>query len=169
MKALNTKYPILNTSKVVLIFFLCISISGCGSQWKRKFVRKKNAEQAEQVFVYEPQEYQRESNAELYKRSFIFWKAWQRELVDRLGNSRPADLRSFEEALKNLDEMKNCLNDQKTSALDGYIKKMGSYYETYKSEEPDIIRSRQMRQDLDRLLLKIDKEFRYKRVLNLIK
>lgn len=152
-----------------VIFIICISLAGCGPQWKRKFVRKRAAEKPEQVFVYEPKEYKREPNSELYKRNFIFWKSWQEELVNKLGDNKTADLRSFEEALKNLDEMGGCLVEQKAAELREYRKKLEAFYNTYKSGDFDIVQSKWMRQDLNRLMLQIDKKFRYNRVKDAIK
>ncbi|MCM8782356.1 MAG: hypothetical protein NC828_04830 [Candidatus Omnitrophica bacterium] len=132
-------------------------------------MRKRPAKTPEQVFVYEPKEYQREPNPEIYKRSFLFWKAWQKELVDKMGENKASDQRAFQEALKNLNEMKTCLDDQKANELDDYIQKIASFYNLYKSNDFSIVQSRQMRQDLDRLMLKMDKLFRYNRVMEHIK
>ena len=155
--------------KRLLIFILCFVLTGCGPQWKRKFVRKRAEHKPEQVFVYEPREYQKASNSELYKKGFLFWKAWQEELVNKLGDNKANDLRVFIEVLKNLDEMKNCLNDEKAKELDGYARRLEALYKEYKSGDFSVTQSRQMRQDLDRLMLKMDKVFRYSRVKEFIK
>ncbi len=158
-----------NNTKWLLVFILCIALIGCGPEWKRKFVRRHTQTQPEQVFVYEPKEYPRASNTDLYQRSFSFWKAWQGELIQKLGNHKINDLRSFEEALKNLDEMKACLTDQKAAELEVYMKKLEAFYTNYKSEDFNIVQSGQMRQDLDRLMLRMDKQFRYSRIKEYIK
>jgi hypothetical protein len=156
-------------AKCVFVIFLCMLVSGCGSQWKRKFVRKKTANQPEQIFTYEPQAYKKEPNDVLYKRHFIFWKAWTEELVTKLGKNRSGDIRSFEGALSHLSDMKKSLTDQKAAELDEYLKKMSLFCDRYKSRDFDIVRAKQMRQDLDRLMLNIDKAFRYSRVKEYIK
>lgn len=153
----------------LLVVILCFALAGCGPGWKKKFVRKKTPVVPEKVFVYEPQDYQSEPNAEIYKRSFIFWRAWQEELVFRLGQNRSGDLRAFTEALKNIDEMKACLTEQKAVELEDYKKRLDTLYTYYKSANLDIVRTNQMRQDLDRLMLKIDKIFRYSRAKDCIK
>lgn len=150
------------------LFFSLSTLTGCGPQWKKKFVRKRADRRPEQVFTYESQKYEREPNDVLYKRHFIFWKAWQEELITKLGNNKKSDISSFEEALKSLDEMKDCLKEEKAVELEVYIKRLRDFYILYKSKEFDIIRSSQMRQDLDRLMLKMDKIFRYNRVKDFI-
>jgi len=142
---------------------------GCSSAWRKKFVRKKKKEKPAQVFVYEPQEYQSESYSVVYKRSFLFWKAWQQELIYKLGNSRISDTRTFQEALKNLGEMKACLIEQKAAELQGYINKLEKFFKEYKSRTISSVQARQMRRDLDRLMLRIDKAFRYTKAMEFIK
>ncbi len=164
-----TLNPIRYACCVIFIFVLCASLTGCGPAWKRKFVRKRAPQEIEPVFVYQPQDYQKEPNIERYKRHFVFWKAWQEELISELGNNRLADIRAFEEALKDLSDMRNCLNEAKAAELDIYSKKLAEFFDTYKSGEFDIVRSHHMRQDLDRLMLKIDKLFRLSKVKDSIK
>ncbi|NQU73197.1 MAG: hypothetical protein HQ547_00610 [Candidatus Omnitrophica bacterium] len=151
------------------ILVLCLLIAGCGPAWKKKFVRKKAQNKPTQVFVYEPKEYQSEPYSAAYKRSFLFWKAWQQELIYRLGNSKTSDARTFQEALKNLGEMKECLTEQKASELQGYITKLERFFDEYKSRTLGIVQAKQMRRDLDRLMLKIDKAFRYTKAMEFIK
>jgi len=153
----------------ILICCMFMMLAGCGPQFKKKFVRKKAEKNPEQVFAYDPQQYQREPNDVLYKKHFIFWKAWQEELIYKLGTNRAGDLRNFQEALKHLDDMKSCLSSEKASELDTHTQALRSFYENYKARDFDVIRSRQMRQDLDRLMLKIDKIFRYNKVKEYIR
>ncbi len=155
--------------KYLIVLALCMALAGCGAQWKRKFVRKRNADRPEQVFVYEAKDYQKEPSAERYQKNFVFWKAWMEELIAKLGNNRANDIRSFEESLKNLEEMKYCLKGEKVPEIDVYIGKVKNFYEKYKAGDFDIIASQQMRQDLDRLTLKMDKIFRYTRMQDYIK
>lgn len=156
-------------SYFIIFLLLFTFLTGCGPVWKRKFVRKRAPREIEPVFVYQPQDYQKEPNIELYKKRFIFWKAWQGELITKLGTNRLADIRAFEEALKDLSGMKGCLNDAKAAELEVYIRKLAGFHDTYKSRDFDIIRSRQMRQDLDRLMLKIDRLFRFSKIKESIK
>jgi hypothetical protein len=155
--------------KGLVVLALCLVLAGCGPAWKKKFVRKRAPRQPDQVLVYEAQDYQKEPNADLYKKHFIFWRAWQEELVVRMGNNPKADVRAFEEALKNLDDMKRCLKEAKAAELDIYIQQLRAFYDTYKSEELDVVRAHQMSQDLDRMMVKMDKQFRFSKVKDSIK
>jgi hypothetical protein len=152
-----------------IVFLLCLALSGCGPSWKRKFVRKRAPQEAEPVFVYQPQDYQKEPNIERYQKHFVFWKSWHEELISELGNNRAGDIRAFEEALKDLSGMKGCLNDAKAAELDIYIGKLAGFFDSYKSGDLDIVRSHQMRDDLDRLMLRMDKLFRFSKVRDSIK
>lgn len=164
-----TLNPIRYLFLAVFVLVLCAAVSGCGPTWKRKFVRKRAPQEPDAVFSYQPQDYQREPNIERYKRHFIFWKSWQEELITKLGNNRKADARAFEEALKDLGEMKTCLKDDKAAELDIYIKKLEGFSDSYSTGQFDVVRSNQMKTDLSRLMLKIDKAFRYNKAKDYIK
>ena len=76
---------------------------------------------------------------------------------------------AFEEAMKNLDEMQACLNQETAAQLKAYRDKLEGFYNAYKAGDFDVVRSMRMRHDLDRLMLKMDKLFRCNRVQQLIK
>jgi len=150
--------------KNCMIVMLCIFLTGCGPQWRKKFVRKKTAEKPEQVFIYEPKEYKRDPNDVFYKRHYIFWKAWHEELVNKLGLNKKSDLRAFEESLKHLTQMKICLIDEMAEELQAHIDKLDGHYRKYKTSNLDLNRARRVRQELDRLMLRINRSFSNKKV-----
>jgi len=156
-------------TQCLAITLLCVAVTGCGPQWKRKFVRKSAQKTPEQAYIYEQQEYRSEPAGVLYKNHFIFWRAWQEELVNKLGGNKVADLRSFEEALKHLGDMKSHLSPEKAAELDPYLSRIDALRNDYKADNYDVVRSRQMRDELNRIMLRIDKAFRSSRVKDYIR
>ena len=150
--------------RLLIVSILCFTLTGCGAQWKRKFIRRHEETKPESVFVYEPKEYQSEPNADLYNRSFIFWKSWMGEMEHSLGANKKADVRSFQEAIKDMEEMESCLKEEKAAEMGGYRQKLAEYMEYYKSKDMEIIGAGHMRDDLHRLEVKVDKIFRPSRV-----
>lgn len=103
---------------------VCGCFCGCESL-ARKFVRKpKEPPKPRGGILLEPQEYgsQRPSR-ELYDQYFLFWKSWQDEFITALsGSSHKRQADTVAQALKNLAEMRQCLDDQSKATLDGYIR-----------------------------------------------
>lgn len=103
---------------------MCGCACGCESLGK-KFVRKPKNPKPHEVLL-EPQEYPDQRPArELYDQYFLFWKSWHDEFVAALtGSSRKRQEDTAEQALKNLAEMRKCLDDQTKPKLDEYIRLM---------------------------------------------
>ena len=72
--------------KWVVVIVLCLCIAGCAG-FQRKFARKKK-EETRQLPIVTTYDYAKERRVdELYKKRFLFWKSWQGELIDRMGDS----------------------------------------------------------------------------------
>ena len=109
----------------VAIYFLVFNLIGCES-FVRKFTRKKNREvQEEMVLVPEPYK-NTASKEDMYGQSFIYWKAEHEELISALLENKPAKkrIKSAQESIKHLENMKVLLNDAKQKQLGGYINRM---------------------------------------------
>lgn len=154
---------------LLIIIFLFQCLIGCSPAIRKKFIRKEKKKEPEPVFVYQQKEYKPDPNPLRYKRHFVFWKVWQKELVDKLGKNRHYDLRIFDEILSNLEDMKNLLKPPKSEEMGKYIAILKGYKERYTEQNTSDIRIKQIRRELDRILLRIDKGFRYSRVADYIK
>jgi hypothetical protein len=114
--------------KVLFIFhfsFFILTSLGCDA-FVRKFTRKpkkENLPQEEMVLV--PEEYKgvEMTREELYRQYFLFWKSWQDELINALYDkaSHKRQLSCAEEALKNLEDLRELLNEEQKKKLDIYI------------------------------------------------
>ena len=152
---------------ILVVCLLSVELSGCAAL-RKKFTRKKKKKK-EASFVYNVQDYEKPPNIDLYKKHFAFWKTWHKELVNKLGMNKMRDLRAFTESVGELESLKKLLAAEKTELLQGYIDQLEGHYNKYKSEDFTETRSRQMRKELNRLLLRIDKAYRFSRVKDDIK
>jgi len=122
------------SATIVLAVFV-LTLSGCGNNgvFNRKFVRKNaKPEGPPKIFNIEP--FVKPPNTEIYKHAFLFWDAWIDELTIALSHSGPqrtVNVLKLKEclnnAVSNLKDMKNCLNDKKAQELDIYIKQLEDY------------------------------------------
>ncbi|MDD4909874.1 MAG: hypothetical protein PHR44_04255 [Candidatus Omnitrophica bacterium] len=112
----------------ILSVFVLTNCLGCDA-FVRKFTRKKTKEKEIEV-VFVPEEYPDNpfTPEQRYRQYFLFWKTWQRELADNIrGNvSRKRLIRCAEEALKNLNGMKEMLLEKKAAELGKAIEEMSS-------------------------------------------
>jgi hypothetical protein len=118
----------LKVKKAIVLFFVsCFLLSAMGCEaFVRKFTRKPKQESLEQEqVVMVPEEYKGQAmgKEELYRQYFLFWKSWQEEFINSLRdrNSHKRQIDCAEEAIKNLSNLKNLLNEEKRKKLDGYI------------------------------------------------
>jgi len=145
------------------IILLCVSIAGCAGM-QRKFARKKKQEE-KSLPIVTTYDYAKEQRVdELYKKRFLFWKSWQGELIDRMGDNYKKRTECYYELMQNLLEMQKYLNDQKYNELGVFITEI-------KSVDPDVKKidlrgSEQYRitQVLEKTKRLIDKRFSYTKV-----
>ena len=146
-----------------VIIALCISISGCAGM-QRKFSRKKKEEE-KQLPIVTMYDYAKELRVdELYKKRFLFWKSWQGELIDRMGDGYKKRAECYNEFMQNLMEMQRYLNDEKNKELEVFVTEI-------KSVDPDVKKidlTNSERYRIAQLLEKtkrlIDKRFSYSHV-----
>jgi hypothetical protein len=91
----------------------------------KKFTRKPKKEEPPEEMILVPEEYPSlfKDKEEAYRQYFLYWKSWQDELINSLsvGTSQKKQLSCADEALKNLNEIKKILVEEKHKALDLYI------------------------------------------------
>ncbi|MFA5275846.1 MAG: hypothetical protein WC417_03015 [Candidatus Omnitrophota bacterium] len=110
----------------VVICFLIFSLIGCEA-FTRKFTRKKKNASPQEELVLVPEVYKNTaSKEEQYRQSFIFWKAEHEELIDALLQNKPnkKKVKSAQEAIKHLENMKSLLNEATQKRLSGYIARL---------------------------------------------
>lgn len=130
----------MRTKKVLCVLlsgFLLLGLAGCES-FARKFTRKsKKTEQAVEM-VLVPEEYKgpNMTKEELYRQYFLYWKAWQDELINALAQkaSLKKKVDCAEQALKNLVNMKMQLVVQAQKNFDPAITRLGGLLASLKSD-----------------------------------
>lgn len=108
-----------------IVYFLVFNLLGCEA-FVRKFTRKpKKGNLPKEELVLAPEEYKgpQMSKEELYRQYFLFWKSWHDELIGSLseGANRKKQKDCLNETVKNLEQLRALLNDEKKAKLDIYI------------------------------------------------
>lgn len=111
---------------VILFFVLCSLFSAIGCDaFVRKFTRKPKREAQKEELVLIPEDYKRQqiSKEDLYRQYWLFWKSWHSELIDSLStdSSHKKQIYCINEAIKNLEDMKLLLKEEKQKELGIYI------------------------------------------------
>lgn len=156
---------------VLLSGFLLLSLAGCEA-FTRKFTRKsKKTDQAVEM-VLAPEEYKgpNMTKEELYRQYFLYWKAWQDELINAL--TQKASLKKkmdcAQEALKNLVNMKMQLVVQAQKNFDPSIARLNDLMASINSDVYGANDARNC-QAAERIKSNIQRDFIYPKIRNYLK
>ena len=148
---------------------LLATLIGCDA-FVRKFTRKPKKEKVEEeVMVLAPEEYKgpQMTQEEIYRQYFLFWKSWQDELIISLseGGNRKKQIDCTEEAIKNLQNLRELLQETKKKTLDVYINQLESLRDSIRS---DLYGSNvaMNRQNAERIRRNTLRDFSYQKIKN---
>ncbi len=112
---------------LIILSSLLVTLCGCEA-FVRKFTRKSKKARVEEEPVLVPEEYSLADIPveERYRQSFLFWKSWQDELITALGSPASHKKRKdcLKEAIKNLQDIRPLLFQEKQKELDVYLEKL---------------------------------------------
>jgi Ni,Fe-hydrogenase I large subunit len=106
---------------IALLISLLFAMNLCGcAELQKKFIRKKKTVKAEPHY-YRIQDYKVKPSIELYTQHYVYWRSWNREIVEMLGINSKKDKRCISEMIGNLEDMASMLIDEKAQELDKHI------------------------------------------------
>ena len=154
---------------MIVIFFVALAfLSGC-AQLKDKFVRKPKEDTTPRKYI-PVREYDVHPNMELYTKRYVFWKNWQTELLDVLGDSNQKKKTvAIEENISNLVAMKNMLVDEKGDQLQVLIDEMVALEHDIKTQRVTKSTDVQIRRRLETIGRQIKAGYSYTKVRGLIR
>jgi len=163
---LKTQNSKLKTFVPIIIFILLIDLLGCEA-FVRKFTRKKKKEDmAAEELVLAPEEYKDTmTKEERYRQYFLFWKSWQDELIESLlqKKSNKKQVSCAQEAIKNLENLRQMLNTQMQKKLDVYINKMKTLKDSIAGDTYGANSSTFM-EKADQIKMNILRDFSFKKI-----
>lgn len=157
---------IIQMTRLIFIFFLVISVTGCEA-FVRKFTRKPKDKMKAEELVLVPEEYKppKLSKEEKYRDTFLFWKNWHDELINYLSSSdnHKKQIDCAKESINSLQALRLLLNPDKKKSLDIYLNKMGILksqisVDVYGAEVSSL------RSDAEKLKRDIQREFSYDKI-----
>ncbi len=156
---------------VLLCCFLLLDLLGCEA-FTRKFTRKsKKTDQAVQM-VLVPDEYKglNMTKEELYRQYFLYWKAWQDELINALAQkaSLKKKIDCAGEALKNLVNMKMQLVPEAQKNFDSSIARLNDLMASINSDVYGANDARNY-QAAEQIKANIQRDFIYPKIRNYLK
>ncbi|NQU19531.1 hypothetical protein HQ550_05220 [bacterium] len=151
----------------VLVTLIFVSF-GCES-FRKKFIRKPKDRPKEEEMVIFPKDYSKQQlpSDEAYMQYYTYWKSWHNELISHLvkGGSKKKIISCFEQTILNLNRMKDILaSNEKVVFLDEYIAKILSLDEEVKAKSLVMISMSQLRNQSERLLRAIERDFAFSKV-----
>jgi predicted metal-dependent peptidase len=147
---------------ILMVALAAAQVAGCASLQK-KFTRKKKEEPKK--ILYKPvKEYSRKPAIELYQTHYLYWKAWQSDLLERMGKNKKKDVLCMAQIISNLEDMKGLLREEKAVKLEAHIAKLKKAQKIIVSEELSTYNETFVRDTLDRESRAIKREFSLKKV-----
>jgi len=151
---------------IILIVLIGLEVTGCGPL-KRKFTRKKKKGTPPPVY-YELEKYSREPNMVLYKRHYIYWKTWQEELINKIGDKHKKDIRYADGIISNLQDMRRLLAKEKGHELTVFIDEMKKIKEKLNDRSLRGANKIRIKNTLEKRYRKIKREFSYTKVADYV-
>ncbi|MGB2600137.1 MAG: hypothetical protein WBB86_05150 [Candidatus Omnitrophota bacterium] len=154
---------------MAVILSLAFLVSGCASV-REKFVRKPKDEEKETRRYQVVRQYDVHPNIELYTKRYIFWKNWQRELLEVLPeDSHKKKVVAAEQLVSNLYDMKGMLVDEKGDELQKLIDQMVGVEDTIKTQRITGANRVRLRRKIESVGREIKREFSYTKVQGFIR
>lgn len=140
-----------------MVVFIALALVGCDSL-QRKFTRKpKYVKPIPRL--YQLKKYDIKPSAALYSKHYAYWQSWMSELIQDLGGNHKKDVRCVEEALGQLDDMRNILVQKKADALTKHIHRIEEVRDTIVKENLSQFNISQVIMTLEREDRTIKREF----------
>ena len=105
----------------------------------------------------------------IYKNAYMFWKACQGELIEKLGSNRKKDVLLRERIIQNLERMQSCLLGEKKDLFKDQIEKFKELTGDLKARRLNISRVRRLKRELFNQKREVQREFSYKKMSSWIK
>jgi len=146
---------------------MLITSSGCSYEViSRKFIRKKKKKGVTEI--YHTGGYKKQPNATLYKNYYLYWKAWEDDLVNYLGQFGHTKMRnnlklrrSSKEAISNLKLMQSYLIQEKAEELTPYIKELEKTAALFEEQDLSDAVATKVKYDIEKHKRTVQRQFDY--------
>ena len=151
--------------EILLVLVIMVIVgSGC-ADLRSKFIPKKKDDKLQAKHYYAVREYDVKPNIELYTKRYIYWKNWQKEIMDVIGDKNQKKLIvAIEQAISNLMDMRDMLIDEKGDKLQVYIDEMEGIEKRVKKQRLTPGNQVRIRRRLETLGKQIKVGFSYNKV-----
>jgi len=157
-----------NNIKSLLMLALAVSfLAGGCADFRSKFIPQKKDERPAAMQYYAVREYDVKPSLDLYTKRYIYWKNWQKEIMNVIDDpNRKKLIVAVEQAISNMMDMKRMLVDEKGDQLQEYIDKMEEIEITLKKQTLTAGNKVRIRRELDSIGKQVKRYFSYNAVKN---
>lgn len=154
---------------LAFLLVVCLLASGCGPQWKKKFIRKKKVVRTTQPILTLISNIQATYPPEVrYQEHFAYWKSWHSELLASLGQIRKRDLRYLNGTISELQSMEELLAGPPAKRLGEILTELRQMEEGWSLSPQTGYASTRVRTRLQQLEREINRDFHYSEVKDAI-
>ncbi len=146
---------------------ICSLVSGCANaqfeQLKKKFIHQKKEKLKPIQFLEEPV---LRKNSEYYEEHILYFKTWNDTLIEFLGKNRKREVQAAREAQRHLSALPKYLEPEYADKLQAIISDYEKVASPITVKTPPSSRYSRVTQELNRLQLRVQRDFSFKEVKN---
>lgn len=156
--------------RLLAIFLIAALVCGGCASLRKKFTPQKTIKPKQTKLYYiAGQDYARPDSETLYRRYYAYWRGWEGDLIQYLGENLLADRKHGREALDNLKKMQGLLNAEAAIKLQPAVDELSRITEKIYGGELSVLTAQRLKSDLNRHKLRIEKEFIYSKITDVVK
>ena len=142
---------------------VCLSLTGCSREWRKKFIRRHRKETAapQAILTLDPDFKAMYPPADRYREHYAFWKSWQDELLNSLGQIRKRDLRYLDSAIGEVRALQTLLTGRSADRLREILIQLSGLHDKWESKPDTWQMPVSDRTRLEKIQREIAKDFQY--------
>lgn len=152
---------------VAVALVLCLTVTGCGEVFRRKFVRKPKPKPKPPVMIYSEEGGETQPVETLYENHFLYWRLWQMEAADLLDRSTTVGsivsmkrIRStVESALGELRTVRGYLVEEQAALLDAQIAELERIAASLQGDDLSLVEEGRLRRQLQQQRREVERDF----------
>lgn len=146
------------------VVFAVSLLAGCSPEWKKKFVRKRNAKEGPAaILVLQPDHLALHPPADRYREHFAFWKSWHSGLLESYGKLKKRDTANLTGAIGELRSMQALLTGKPAERLKEILTEMDAMEDRWNAA-PTPAHPPADRSFLQKVQREVNKDFHYSNI-----
>jgi len=153
----------------IIAIIICTGFLGCAS-FRKKFVREKHKEEQPHPVISFKDYAEDITYHDLYKKHFLYWKYWEMEFIDALGEDNyKKQLLALAQTISNLKSLESYLVPEKELRISPFRQDLDKLESKIKKGFSTSLERLRLKQDMEKHQRMLEKELMYQKMKEFIK